>query len=47
MKQEMGGTFSTYGEGRGAYRVFVGKPKGMRPLQRPRCRREDINMDLG
>jgi len=48
MKQEMGGTFSTYGEKRGAYRVLVGKPKGMRPLGRRRCRWEDnINMDLG
>jgi len=47
MKQQMGGTFSMYGE-RGAYRVLVGKPKGMRPLGRPRCRWEDnINMDLG
>jgi len=26
------------GEGRGAYRVLVGKPEGKRPLGRPRCR---------
>jgi len=46
MKQEMGGTFSTYGEGRGAYSVLVGKPKGMRQLGRTRCRWQDnINMD--
>jgi hypothetical protein len=25
------------GEERGAYRVLVGKPKGKRPLGRPRC----------
>jgi hypothetical protein len=34
-------------EGRGVYRVLVGKPKGKRPLGRPRPRREDnIKMDL-
>jgi hypothetical protein len=36
------------GEGRGAYRVLVGRPEGKRPLGRPRCRWEDnIKMDLG
>ena len=30
------------GEGRGVYRVLVGKPEGKRPLGRPRRRREDI-----
>jgi len=30
-----------YGEGRGAHRVLVGKPKGKRPLERPRRRWED------
>jgi len=35
------------GEGRGAYRVLVGRPKGKRPLERPRRRWEDnIKMDL-
>ena len=35
------------GDGRGMYRVLVGKPKGQRPLGRPRCRWEDnIKMDL-
>jgi hypothetical protein len=24
-----------------AYRILVGKPKGKRPLRRPRCRRVD------
>jgi hypothetical protein len=34
-------------EGRNVYRVLVGKPKGKRPLERPRCRWEDgIKMDL-
>jgi hypothetical protein len=34
-------------EGRGAYRVLVGRPKGKRPLGRPRRRWEDnIKMDL-
>jgi hypothetical protein len=35
------------GEGRGVYRVSVGKPEGKRPLGRPRCRWEDnIKADL-
>jgi hypothetical protein len=35
------------GEGRNVYRVLVGKPKGKRPLGRPRHRWEDgIKMDL-
>jgi hypothetical protein len=35
------------GEGRGVYRVLVGKPDGKRPLGRPRRRREDnVRMDL-
>ena len=34
-------------EGRGVHRVLVGKPKGKRPLGRPRLRWEDnIKMDL-
>jgi hypothetical protein len=35
------------GEGRGAYRVLVGRPEGRRPLGRPRHRWEvNIKMDL-
>jgi hypothetical protein len=35
------------GEGRGVYRVLVGRPEGKRPLGRPRCRWEDnINTNL-
>jgi hypothetical protein len=35
------------GEGRGAYRILVGRPEGKRPLERPRHRWEDnIKMDL-
>jgi hypothetical protein len=35
------------GEGRGVYRVVVGRPEGKRPLTRLRRRREDnIKMDL-
>jgi hypothetical protein len=35
------------GEGRGVYRVLIGKPEDTRPLERPRCRWEDnIKMDL-
>jgi len=34
-------------EGRGVYRVFIGRAKGKRPLGRPRRRWEDnIKMDL-
>jgi hypothetical protein len=34
-------------EGRGVYRVFVGRQEGKRPLGRPRHRWEDnIKMDL-
>jgi hypothetical protein len=34
-------------EDRGVHRVLVGRPKGKRPLGRPRCRWEDkIKMDL-
>jgi hypothetical protein len=35
------------GEGRGVYRVLVGRPEGKRPLGRPRRRWVDnIKMDL-
>jgi hypothetical protein len=35
------------GEGRGVYRILVGKPEGRRPLGRSRLRWEDnIRMDL-
>jgi hypothetical protein len=35
------------GEGRGVYRVLVGKPEGKRPLGRPRRKWEDnIKMEL-
>jgi hypothetical protein len=44
----MGGPCSTNGENRNAYRIFVGKPEGKRPLGRPRRRWENnIRMDLG
>jgi hypothetical protein len=34
-------------EGRGVYRVLVGRTEGKRPLERPRCMWEDnIKMDL-
>jgi hypothetical protein len=34
-------------EGRGVYRVFLGRPEGKKPLERSRCRWEDnIKMDL-
>jgi hypothetical protein len=41
------GHVARVGEGRGVYRVLVGRPLGRRPLGRPRRRREDnIKMDL-
>jgi hypothetical protein len=41
------GHVTCMGEGRGAYRIWVGRPEGRRPLGRPRCRWEDnIKMDL-
>jgi hypothetical protein len=46
-KNEMGGACNSDGEGRGVYRVSVGKPEGKRPLGRPIGRWEDnIKMDL-
>jgi hypothetical protein len=41
------GHVARMGEGRGVYRVLVGRPKGKRPLVRPKRRWEDnIKMDL-
>jgi hypothetical protein len=41
------GHVARMGEGRGVYRVLVGKPERKRPLERPRRRWEDnIKMDL-
>ena len=37
---------STMGERGGVYRVLVRKPEGKRPIGRPRCRWENIKMDL-
>jgi hypothetical protein len=45
MRQE--GHVACMREGRGADRILVGKPKGKRPLRRPRCRwKDNIKMDL-
>jgi hypothetical protein len=42
------GHVACMGERRSAYRVLVGRPKGKRPLGRPRHRWEDnIKMDIG
>jgi hypothetical protein len=44
---EMGKACSTHEEKSNAYRILVGKPERMRPLERPSCRWEDnIKMDL-
>ena len=41
------GNVERMGQGRGVYRVLVGKPEGKRPLGRPRRRWEDnIKTDL-
>jgi len=43
----MGRACGAYGEGRGVYRVLVGKPEGRSQLGRPRRRWEDnIKMNL-
>jgi hypothetical protein len=40
------GHVARMGEGRGVYRVLVGRPEGKRPLGRPRRRWEDnIKLD--
>jgi hypothetical protein len=46
MCKEMGGACSADGEGRGVYRVLVGKREGRRPLGRPRCRWENSKIDI-
>jgi hypothetical protein len=38
MEDEMGRECSMSGAKMNAYRALVGKPKGKRPLGRPRCR---------
>jgi hypothetical protein len=41
------GHVACIGEGRGVYRILVGKPEGKRPLGRPRHRWEDnIKVDI-
>jgi hypothetical protein len=46
-KMRWAGHVAYMGEGRGVYRVLIGRPKGKRPLGRPRCRWEDnIKLDL-
>jgi hypothetical protein len=40
-KKIWAGDVARMGEGRGMYRVLVGKPEGKRPLGRPRPRWED------
>jgi hypothetical protein len=46
-EDEVGGTCGTHGDGRGVYRVLVGRTEGKRPLGRPRRRwEESIKMDL-
>jgi len=40
------GHVALMGEGRGVYRVLVGKPEGKRPLGRPR-RRWESNIKMG
>jgi hypothetical protein len=46
-RMKWAGHVARMGEGRGVYRVLVGRPEGRRPLARPRRRWEDnIKMDL-
>ena len=47
MRVRWAGHVARMGEGRGVYRVLLGKPEGRRPLGRPRRRWVDnIRMDL-
>jgi hypothetical protein len=47
MRMGWAGHVARMGEGRDVYRVLVGRPKGKRPLGRPRSRWEDnIKTDL-
>jgi hypothetical protein len=44
---EIGGACSSDREGRGVYKVLVGKPEGKRTQGRPRCKWDDnTKMDL-
>jgi len=46
-KKNWAGYVAHMGEERGVYRVFMGKPEGRRPLERPRLRWVDnIRMDF-
>jgi hypothetical protein len=46
-KMRWAGHVARMGEGRGVYRILVGRPEGKRPLGRPRRRWEDnIKLDL-
>jgi hypothetical protein len=46
-KMRWAGHVARVGEGRGVYRILIGRPKGKRPLGRPRCMWEDnIKLDL-
>jgi hypothetical protein len=40
-RKKWAGHVERTGGRRGVYRVLVGKPEGLRPLWRPRCRWED------
>jgi hypothetical protein len=42
---KLAGHVAWMGEGRGVYRVLVGKPEGKRPLGRPKWE-DNIKMDL-
>ena len=42
----MVGHVASNGDRRGVYRVLVGKAEGKRPLGRPRCKWDNIKMDL-
>jgi hypothetical protein len=46
IRMRWAGHVARMGEERDVYRVLVGKPEGKRPLGRPRCRWEDITIDL-
>jgi hypothetical protein len=46
-RKRWAGHVAQMGEKRNAYRIWVGKPEGKRPLGRPRCKwMDNIKMDL-
>jgi hypothetical protein len=46
-KMRLAGYVTRKGDNKNAHRILAGKPEEKNPLERPRRRRKDINIDLG